>query len=323
MTNDDTDPSTSPRDRYVDALLEHRFTESQISMERRVERVIRALRPVRSRSWQWWALPLAATLALSFLIMPTTGSASSLMKSAMRAAAQPGDRQYLITMTPVARRAGDAPLPATATLDVRDESHMRCEIRYPDGRISVRGRAGDVSWELHPNGDAVTFERNTPWPRWIETPDGSLLVDSMSSVLEGIMADYTVERIDDATTCDAQTRHLRALRTQGDDPKRPVAIDLCVDDRSGDVTRLEMTFAASSPGTRSDEPRRSARDGMPPPPPHMAGAAPPPGAPPPPHGGERRGPPPQSIIFEAVPGASFKSDWFEPPAGARPAPPRR
>ncbi len=281
------------RDRFVDALLEQRFRDTPLEMERRVTRVIRAVSTRTGSHWGWWALPLAALVTISLLVVPQESSADALVKTAMRAAAKPGDRRYRVVFTPVPLAGHDAAPGSEATLDVRDASHVRCEVRRPNGDLSVRGRAGDVSWEVHPNGDAVILDREPHWPRWIETPDGSLLVDSMAGVLEGLRDGYVL------TTVDGKA--VRATRTVPGRRGDPSVIDLCLDGTSGEVTRLEMQFAKlRDPGEEIGPPPRRPSD--------------------------HRGPderPPLSIVFTKIDCDGFPAGWFDPPADARQvAPPR-
>ncbi len=305
MSDEPNNQHESARDRYVEALIEHRYQVSEQDMDRRVARVMHSLSPASPWRWQWWALPLAAVVTLAFVFTPSSGTASSLVKSAIRASAKPGDRRYLVTMTPVPLRPGEQPPPLVAMIDVRDGSQMRCELRGQDGGKKILGRSDTESWEIHPNGDAVILNREGKWPRWVRTPSGDLLFDSMSGVLEGLIGNYTLERLTDPTQCPAGSALVVATRIEAGAPTRPAKMELCVDESTGEVTRLELTF--DPPPGLGQLPAGEGRGDRPPPPPHRVG---------PPDG------PPSSIVFEAQPTEPFPAGWFDPPIDARQLKPR-
>ena len=326
MSDDSEERSCEPcdpsKDRFVEALLTHRFAETAESMDARINRVHRAVhaqstlsKSNRMRTWQWWALPIAALLAVSLLVMPTASSASAIVRSATKVASNSADRQYQVILNPKPRRAGDEPPPILATLDVRDAEHMRIEIHYPDGRIATRGRDGAISWEIRPDGSSFTSDRTTPWPRWIETPDGSLLVDSMASMLEELDDSFEVEKVTDAESCaSTELLQIRATRrtnreiesTADAEPSRrnpAERIEMCIDSKSSEVIRLEMFFPAGDPPIR-DRSHESPPNGERGPPPGRA---------------ERHAPPPPlSISFSRTALTAFPADWFEAPSVAAP-----
>ena len=354
----ESNSSDAPEDRFVDALLTHKFTETTESMDARINRVLRAVESQNNRNysirkWQWWALPIAALLAISLLVMPTTSSASAVVRSAAKVASKSVDRQYQVVLMPKVRRDGQQPPPILATLDVRDSQHMRIEIHYQGGRTEIRGRDGETSWEQRPDGSAVIADHDLPWPRWVETPDGSLLVDSMAAILEDLDDSYDIVKVDDAEAC-GQTGLLQirasfptsqpALANSPNEKARrnpAERIEMCIDPKTNEVIRLEMFFPSNDGpppdgqrGPRTDGPRPGGERGPPP----DGERGPRPDGPrmgvergprhdgPRPDGqraGGERGPPrggplgpPQSISFERTDTKSFPSNWFNAPANA-------
>ena len=271
------DSNDAPEDRFVDALLTHKFTETTQSMDARINRVLRAVETQNNRNysirkWQWWALPLAALLAMSLLVMPTTSSASAFVRSAAKVANKNVDRQYQVILMPKVRRDGKQSPPVLATLDVRDSQHMRIEIHYQDGRTEIRGRDGETSWEQRPDGSAIIADHDLPWPRWVETPDGSLLVDSMAAMLEDLDDSYDIVKVDDSEAC-GQTGLLQirasfqkseitpANSTKENVRRNPAErIEMCIDPKTNEVMRLEMFFPAND-GPKPDGERGPRPDG--------------------------------------------------------------
>ena len=354
----ESNSNDAPEDRFVDALLTHKFTETTESMDARINRVLRAVESQNNRNysirkWQWWALPIAALLAISLLVMPTTSSASAVVRSAAKVASKSVDRQYEVVLMPKARRDGEQPPPILATLDVRDSQHMRITIHYQGGRTEIRGRDGETSWEQRPDGSAVIADHDLPWPRWVETPDGSLLVDSMAAMLEDLDDSYDIVKVDDAEAC-GQTGLLQirasfptsepALANIPNEKVRrnpAERIEMCIDPKTNEVIRLEMFFPPNDgprpdgergprtdgpklDGPRPDGPRLGGERGPPPdghrgPPPNGERGPRPDG----PRAGGERGPPrggplgpPQSISFERTDTKSFPDNWFNAPANA-------
>ena len=274
----ESNSNDAPEDRFVDALLTHKFTETTESMDARINRVLRAVESQNNRNysirkWQWWALPIAALLAISLLIMPTTSSASAVVRSAAKVASKSVDRQYQVVLMPKVRRDGQQPPPILATLDVRDSQHMRIEIHYQGGRTEIRGRDGETSWEQRPDGSAIIADHDLPWPRWVETPDGSLLVDSMAAMLEDLDDSYDIVKVDDAEAC-GQTGLLQirasfpmsepALANSPNEKVRrnpAERIEMCIDLKTNEVIRLEMFFPLND-GPRPDGERGPPPDGQ-------------------------------------------------------------
>ena len=320
----ESNSNDAPEDRFVDALLTHKFTETSETMDARINRVLRAVESQNNRNysirkWQWWALPLAALLAISLLIMPTTSSASAVVRSAAKVASKSVDRQYEVVLMPKARRDGEQPPPILATLDVRDSQHMRITIHYQGGRTEIRGRDGETSWEQRPDGSAIIADHDLPWPRWVETPDGSLLVDSMAAMLEDLDDSYDIVKVDDAEAC-GQTGLLQIrasfptsepalANTPNEKVRRNPAerIEMCIDPKTNEVIRLEMFFPPNDgpppdgqrgprtdgpkiDGPKIDGPRLGGERG--PPPDGQRGPRPDGPRPDGPRAGGERGPPP-------------------------------
>ena len=351
----ESNSNDAPEDRFVDALLTHKFTETTESMDARINRVLRAVESQNNRiysirKWQWWALPLAALLAISLLVMPTTSSASAVVRSAAKVASKNVDRQYQVVLMPKVRRDGEQPPPILATLDVRDSQHMRITIHYQGGRTEIRGRDGETSWEQRPDGSAVIADHDLPWPRWVETPDGSLLVDSMAAMLEDLDDSYDIVRVDDAEACgqtgllqiraNFQNSELALANTPNEKVRRNPAerIEMCIDPKTNEVIRLEMFFPPNdgprpdgqrgprTDGPRTDGPRPGGERGPPPdgergPPPDGHRGPPPDGErgprPDGPRLGGERGPPPDGERGPRADGPRLGVERGPPPNGER------
>ena len=282
--------------------------------------------------------------------MPTTSSASAVVRSAAKVASKSVDRQYEVVLMPKARRDGEQPPPILATLDVRDSQHMRITIHYQGGRTEIRGRDGETSWEQRPDGSAVIADHDLPWPRWVETPDGSLLVDSMAAMLEDLDDSYDIVKVDDAEACGQNgllqirasflTSEPALANSPNEKARRNPAerIEMCIDPKTNEVIRLEMFFPPNDGprpdgerGPRTDGPRPGGERGPPPNGergPRPDGPSPDRTRPDGPRAGGERGPPrggpprggplgpPKSISFERTDTKSFPSNWFNAPANA-------
>lgn len=313
-----TDPSTpDSADRFVDGLLTHKFCDPPHAMDRRVNRAMRAVRTEQSRftAWRWWALPIAALLAISFLFVPTSSSASAIVRSAISVARRAADRRFEVVMIPHARNPGDSPPPIFATLDLRGAEQTRLEIRFPSGQTEVRGRDGAVTWEVGRDGSVRVTDGSKAWPRWIETPDGSLLVDSIASMLDELSQAYTLTRVEN-TQCGGQSGLVQIDAVRNPAPSTPLANDppppqrnpaerivVCIDPATNELIRLEMLFPQAPHhhhGERGPPP-------FPPPPHHDDG--------PPPHGEPSHAvPPPQRLTYTRSAPSEFPVDWFAAPS---------
>lgn len=326
-TNDDTEQDPA-RDRFVDSLLVHRFNHNSADTDALVERVMRTIsdsRSTRVTRWQWWALPAAAILTVSLLVMPSNSSASAIVRSAAKAALRQADRQYQVTLIPVSPPDGATSQPLLALLDVRDADHIRVEITHPNGDRTIRGRDGEVSWRQDPDGMVRIDERGAAMPKWLETPSGSLLVESMASMLDGLDASYELTRTSDADDCGIGITHITAVSINGASAsERPSAanpaqvIELCIDPRTNETIRLEMTFPNPQAHRRGEpgEMRPPPHEDMPPPRHHGDFADGPPERDRPIHAGRRPAAPPRTLIFERTATDSFPADWFTAPVAS-------
>lgn len=290
-------------DRWVGSLLDVRRRDHPARVDALVDRSVDAVRAgagdragARRRAaggWRW-RTPLAAAASIAviagaaLLLAPQPASASALLRAAQAAESGAGDRRYRIELS-FPRRGPDGPAPrATGTLDVRDPTHVRLELLMPEGRAMVRAMDGNRAWTVSPEGDVLSVPTDAPWPRFVETPEGELLVDRLDSLLADVGAFYSIER------CDAGTE--MRLCAQRVDPsfRGPERITLTLDAATKSVRRAELVMG--------EPPRMPRPDG-----PHPEG----------PRGeGPRRPAPPVSIVVTRteVPGGSFADGWFAPPS---------
>jgi hypothetical protein len=242
-------------DRWIGAMLDSARRCDAAGADARVDRAVRAIRaeraspaPRASRT-AWWRAPIAAAASIAviagaaLLFNPQPASASALLQAARAAEQSAGERRYLLQLGfPPHPGQGAASAPrATGTLDVRDQRHVRLDLRFSDGRTMTRAIDGDVAWTVSPEGEVMRVPTDAPWPRFIETPEGDLLADRLDVLLADVVANYRIER------CDAGGE-MRVCATRLDDGFRGAdRIELTLDPASKHVRRAEFTFPAPAP----------------------------------------------------------------------------
>lgn len=329
-------------DRWVGALLAHRRLDAPERVDALVARATGRVRgraeahaaaggealdapaaiPFAPRARRaGWRMPLAAAAGIAvvagvaFLASPQPASAGQLLRAAQVAEAAPGDRRYLIELEFPGRGDGRPAPRASGTFDVRDERHMRLELAMPDGRTRIRAVDGAASWSTTPEGEVARVPGDARWPRFIETPEGDLLVDRLDALLGDVGAFYSIVRCDEAG-------EMRLCATRVDRGFRgPGRITLTLDPSTKRVRRADLAFdEPPRDGERPHDRGRPHDDG--PPPAHGMrpdGPPPPPGAPGP-HGPRpgRRPEPTRIVITQGdVPPGGFAEGWFAPPAVTR------
>ena len=322
-------------DRWVGGMLEHRRLDTPARVGALVGRAMGGVRAGeaggarRLRIGRFdWRTPLAAAASVAvfvgaaIMLSPGPATAGALLRAAQAAESGGGDRRYRIDLEFPAPPGEDAPRRASGTLDVRDATHVRLDLDLPDGRRMVRATDGARAWVIEPGADVRELPGDAPWPRWIETPEGDLLVDRLDVLLADLAAGYDIAR------CDADGR-MQLCATRVDRAFRgPERVVLVLDPDTKRVLRASFAFGDRPPppphGDRlpphADRPRAHA-DG---PPPAARGDRPPapgmhpPGGPPGPRGARR--PEPRSIVVErvALPEGGLPEGWFAPPAVTRP-----
>lgn len=295
-------------DRWVGAMLDSARRGDAAGADARVDRAVRAIRagmaPTPSRAGRrtgWWRAPLAAAASIAvvagtaLLFDPRPASASALLQAAQVAEQADGERRYLLELVfPAHPGQGESSAPrATGTLDIRDQRHVRLDLRFEDGRTMTRAVDGAVAWTDGPDGTVLRVPNDAPWPRFIETPEGDLLADRLDVLLADVVANYRIER------CDAGDA-MRVCATRLDDGFRgPERIQLTLDPASKHVRRAEFTFGAPVP--RADGAPRGAGG------PEGRGGQGGPGAP-------RPGPRTMVIERAGLPAGGLGADRFTPPS---------
>jgi hypothetical protein len=220
-----------------------------------VDRSVRSLRAEsiaarrRTRSWDWRA-PVAAAASIAIVVgatlvfSPQPASADSLLRAAQVAEARPGERRFALTLVFPARPGEtEATAPrATGTLDVRDDTHVRLELTFSDGRTMVRGIDGHTSWVNSADGEILSVPSDAPWPRFIETPEGDFLADRMDAVLGDIGANYEIARC----STSGEERICASIVDRGF--RGPENIVLTLEPGSHRVQRAEFTFGGPERG---------------------------------------------------------------------------
>lgn len=270
-------PEDRTREGVVEALLQHRLSESRASMNARVARAMdrvhadgaaSAASGARGHSrWQlragMWGSGVAAAFVFSaILIMGQPSSANVVLDQARAAERVTADRRYEVTVElPQPPQANGKMLPIfmAGALDVRDAKHIRLSVLMPDGKQTVRAINGSTSWVQRPDGVVMRLPEEAPWPRWIETPSGDLLVDRLDALLDDVKGHYEVQRCG-GTVPEGAGNMERVCATRKDDTFRgPEKMEIWVDPQSHEVVRAHMQFSQSPKpeGPRTGEGQRS------------------------------------------------------------------
>ena len=300
------------RDRFVHGLLQVAH-ERPLDRERRVERAMVAVRrdardgTLRARLMRraGGLATIAAVMAAALIFTPSQVSAADRARATAQGERAPRDRRVMFLLNPP-DFASDRPT-LTGTLDVRDERHMVLTLRLPEGGEETHGIDGDRAWSIDRAGRVHDEPADHPWPVWIRSPRGGLLVDMAEAIESGLVPGWSWS-VSRAEMGETGIDRLVATREQG--PRaEPNRITASIDARSGRVKRLEIEW----PNGGAPAPF-AGRDGdRPPPPPGGVGARPRPidGPPHPPTGGARdpMGAP-GSMVIVPEPPITFADDWF-------------
>jgi hypothetical protein len=255
MTDERHDHEETANDRWIGAMMHVQRFDTPERVDMLVDRSVRSLRAEsiaarrRTRSWDW-RTPVAAAASIAIVVgatlvfSPQPASADSLLRAAQVAEARPGERRFALTLVfPVRRGESEATAPrATGTLDVRDDTHVRLELTFSDGRTMVRGIDGQTSWVNSADGEILSVPSDAPWPRFIETPEGDFLADRMDAVLGDIGANYEVARC----STSGEERICASIVDRGF--RGPENIVLTLEPGSHRVQRAEFTFGPPEHG---------------------------------------------------------------------------
>jgi hypothetical protein len=323
-------------DRVVDALLRVQH-ELPLDRERRIRRVMRSVRGGRTLVVRWaGGLVAAAAIAMALVVGSSPVNAADQARQLASRSGAGGDRRAMFVVSPPTVHQ-DRP-PISGTIDVRDSSHMVLTLRTPDGREEIFGRDGDRCWSLV-DGQVREMPSGRPWPVWIQSPRGGLLVDLPEMIESGLLTGWNWTR-EPGKSGEPGTSRLVATRKPGP-PAEPVRIEVVT---NGTIKRAEIGWAAAerrAGGEPNPMPRQGASDrpgrgdrppprmddsegDRRPPPPRMDGSE---GDRPPPPRADRadgnRPPPPEAnhVMHAGVPGSlvlipepaiSFPAGWFSP-----------
>ena len=327
------------RDRLVDGLLRTHH-ELPLDRERRVAQAMAAVRQdarasgfgARRLRQAGGLAAVAAVIAAAFVFTPSPVSAADRARATMLGERAVQDRRVMFLLNPP---AFDSDRPSlTGTLDVRDARHMVLTLRRPDGALEIRGLDGDRAWRIDASGQVHDEPADHPWPVWIQSPRGGLLVDIAETIETGLAPGWTWSVTRDASGAD----RLVASR-QGGPRAEPQHLVASIDPQTGRVKRLEIEWPTAAapqgegPSPRGDRPPRRPMEGEgageppmrahgpggPPPMPRAGRGGPPPrgeGAGPEPRtqGGADRPPPPlgapSSMVILPEPPVAFPEGWF-------------
>jgi len=334
------------RDRLVDGLLRTQH-ELPIDRERRVAVAMRAVRrdvasahPLRRIVRAAGGLAaVAAVMVAAVVFTPREVAAADRARATLQRERSGSDRRVMFILSPPSAHPERPAL--TGTLDLRDARHMVLTIRTPDGREQIHGVNGDEAWEIEADGSMHAEPSDHPWPVWIQSPRGGLLVD-MAETIESGLAPGWAWSLSKSSSDEAGVEQLVATREKGPraEPNRIVA---SIDAMSGRVKRLEIKWPeGGAPAPFEGRPAPGAD--RPPPPGAMQGHRPPmdatrgeergPSGPPPfgpgMHRGQRpgdpgQGPPPGArgpgggapmgapgdMVIIPEPAITFPDDWFD------------
>jgi hypothetical protein len=232
---------------FVDGLLQTHF-QTPLERERRIARLMNAIaepRTFAARDWMKFVrqsgalIATAAVIALMFIIGPREVEASAQAKSVVTAEQKARDRRVIFQLIPPKDRP-DGP-DFIGSLDIRDAKHLVMTIRQPDGTIEVRGRDGERYWMIDREGKLRDLPSDMPWPTWVQSPRGGLLVDMAEAVSQGLNDEWKWSRGDTQmeNTPSKAGDHLIATRVKNK-PQEPNKIDVRINQATGLATHIEM-----------------------------------------------------------------------------------
>ncbi len=245
---------------FVHGLLQTHF-QLPLERERRIARVMSAIpepHKIATRGWMKFIrqsgalIASAALIALMFIIGPREVEASAQAKAVVNAEQKPRDRRVLFQLIPSKDRADGPDL--IGTLDIRDAKHLVMTIRQPDGTIEVRGRDGEHYWMIDREGKLRDLPSDMPWPTWVQSPRGGLLVDMAEAVSQGLNDEWKWSRADAQLESAASKAgdHLIATRVKNK-PMEPNKIDVRINQATGLATHIEMSWPENAqPPRRMD-----------------------------------------------------------------------
>ena len=232
---------------FVDGLLQTHF-QTPLERERRIARVMNAIaepRTFAARDWMKFVrqsgalIATAAVIALMFIIGPREVEASAQAKSVVTAEQKTRDRRVIFQLIPPKDRPEGPDF--IGSLDIRDAKHLVMTIRQPDGTIEVRGRDGERYWMIDREGKLRDLPSDMPWPTWVQSPRGGLLVDMAEAVSQGLNDEWKWSRGDTQmeNTSSKASDHLIATRVKNK-PQEPNKIDVRINQATGLATHIEM-----------------------------------------------------------------------------------
>ncbi|MCE9619667.1 MAG: hypothetical protein K8R92_07135 [Planctomycetes bacterium] len=351
-------------DFFVEGLLESLF-QKPLERERRIDRVLKAIGEPRktstresvstlTRSWKRVVhrvgaiVATAAVIAFMFLIIPREVEAGAQARAVFAAERQTRDRRVLFQLMPPRDRNNGQPL--VGMLDIRDSRHLVLMLQQPNGFIEIRGRDSDHFWKIGPGPELIDLPSDMPWPTWIQSPGGGLLVDMAEALEQGLGDGWKWSRVEGDSGAATPGMHLVAVREQ-EKPGEPNKIDLRINPATGLATKIEMEWPDNQERRGSDgrpggemrgdrppppegdmeddrhppPPEGDMRDGDRPPPPPEGGMRDGDRPPPPARGGmDRDRPqhqdpkqtvpmgPPSKLILMVEPPITFDAAWFTP-----------
>ena len=248
---------------FVHGLLQTHF-QLPLERERRIARVMSAIpepHKIATRGWMKFIrqsgalIASAALIALMFIIGPREVEASAQAKAVVNAEQKQRDRRVLFQLIPPKDRADGPDL--IGTLDIRDAKHLVVTIRQPDGTIEVRGRNGEHYWMIDREGKLRNLPSDMPWPTWVQSPRGGLLVDMAEAVSQGLNDEWKWNRADSQLESASSKvgDHLIAMRVKNK-PQEPNKIDVRINPATGLATHIEMSWPENA-----QPPRRMDGDG--------------------------------------------------------------